>query len=95
MDHGLGDTIFTQLFNNMESRDKDHYKKYWRTDDPAGRIYRANFKGEGSIDASGPYREIMDNISNEICSSVLPILIPTENQHHEHGDLRECFVLNH
>ena len=37
----------------------------------------------------------MDNISKELCSSVLPVLVPTENQRHEHGIMRECWVLNH
>ena len=37
----------------------------------------------------------MENMSRELCSSVLPVLIPTENQRHEHGELRECWVLNH
>ena len=37
----------------------------------------------------------MEFISRELCSSVLPVLIPTENQRHEHGSMRECFVLNH
>lgn len=79
----------------MESAQKDNYKKWWRREGPDNRVYRANFKGEGSIDAGGPYREIMENCSRELCSGVLPVLIPTENQRAEHGIMRECFVLNH
>ena len=37
----------------------------------------------------------MENCSRELCSGVLPVLIPTENQRAEHGIMRECFVLNH
>ena len=79
----------------MKRQEKDRYKDWWRRDGPDDRVFRANFKGEGSIDAGGPYRETMENISKELSSSVLPILIPTENQRHEIGAMRECFVLNH
>lgn len=68
---------------------------WWRRDGVEDRVFRANFKGEGSIDAGGPYRETMDNLSSELSSSVLPVLRPTENQRHEHGNMRECFMLNH
>lgn len=37
----------------------------------------------------------MENVSQEVMTSVLPCLIKSPNQQHEHGELRECFVLNH
>jgi len=37
----------------------------------------------------------MENMSRELCSSVLPVLTVSENQRHEHGELRECWVMNH
>ena len=63
----------------MKAYDAGRWKEWWRRDNLGDRVFRANFKGESSIDASGPYREAMDNISSELCTSVLPILIPTEN----------------
>ena len=94
-DHGDGDTLFSQLFKGMSKKQPSDYKTWWRRDGIDNRVFRANFKGEHSIDAGGPYRELMENISRELCSSVLPVLAPTENQRHEHGNMRECFVLNH
>jgi hypothetical protein len=94
VDKGDGDTLFSQMFSIMQTKEAK-YEEWFRREGLDDRVVRANFKGEGSIDAGGPYRELMENISREICSSVLPILLPTENQRHEHGDMRECFVLNH
>lgn len=95
VDNGDGDTIFTQILKGMKSKEPSKYMEWFRREGTDDRVFRANFKGESSIDAGGPYREVMENISQEVCSSVLPMLSPTENQRHEHGFLRECFILNH
>lgn len=99
VDRGDGDTLFTQVFTEMIRQESSEWKTWWRRDgsdrNTSNRVFRANFVGEGSIDAGGPYRECMENISRELCSSVLPVLAPTSNQRDEHGDLRECWVLNH
>ena len=64
----------------MEQEQRDNkYKEWWRRDTMDARVFRANFVGEHSVDAGGPYRECMENISRELTSSVLPVLIPTEN----------------
>ena len=76
-------------------KEQSKYKEWWRREGGDNRVFRANFKGESSIDAGGPYRECMENISRELCSPVLPVIIPTENQRHEHGNMRECYVVNH
>ena len=78
VDRGNGDTIFTQVFDAIEAAEKANYQKVFRVDTDY-RIWRANFQGEGSYDIGGPYRESMENISRELSSSVLPVLIPTEN----------------
>lgn len=77
VDHGDGDTLYSQLFRKMEEEQKE-YKDWWRRDGEE-RVFRANLVGEHSVDAGGPYREMMENLSREICSGVLPILIPSEN----------------
>jgi len=79
IDDGSGDTLFSQLFRGMKRRSPEKWKEWWRKDNLGDRVFRANFKGENAIDASGPYREVMENVSAELCSSVLPVLIPTEN----------------
>lgn len=50
--------------------------------------------GEGSIDAGGPFRETLDDITKELETDVLPLLIKTSNNRNDHGDNRDCFMLN-
>ncbi|TNV74071.1 hypothetical protein FGO68_gene5475 [Halteria grandinella] len=57
-------------------------------------VLRVEFKGEGSIDAGGPYRETLTNICKELMSGVLPLLIPTPNNKNNHGQNRESWMLN-
>ena len=78
-DRGDGDTLFTQLFKGMETKEPNQWRDWWRREGDDDRVFRANFKDEHSIDAGGPYRELMENISRELTSSVLPVLAPTEN----------------
>lgn len=57
-------------------------------------IFKVEFKGEGSIDVGGPYRETLTNICNELQSAALPLLIPTPNNKNNHGQFRECWMVN-
>jgi len=59
-----------------------------------GKVFRAELVGEGSIDAGGPYREALDVMSKELQSSVLPVLVQSENQKSHHGENQECWVIN-
>jgi E3 ubiquitin-protein ligase HERC2 len=61
------------------------------TDD---RPWRANFAGEGSIDAGGPFRDSVSNICKELESDVLPLLIQTVNTRNNHGEYRDCYLPN-
>lgn len=67
----------------------------WRKNGLNSAVWRANFLHEGSIDAGGPYRECHEQMCTEVLSGALPLLIPTENQIHGVGEMRECFILNH
>jgi hypothetical protein len=40
-------------------------KCFW-VNSPDSRIFKVEFKGEGSIDAGGPYRDCITNICKEI-----------------------------
>ncbi len=53
-----------------------------------------DFDGESSIDAGGPYRETLTNFVTELEKGVLPLLVKTQNNKTQHGDNRECFVVN-
>jgi len=62
--------------------------------DPDSRAFVINFKAENSRDGGGPYREAMVNICNELQSSSLSILAPIPNNNGNHGDNRECWMIN-
>lgn len=51
----------------------------WRKNDLDTKVYSASFLHEASIDAGGPYRAAGDWLCKEVQSSVLPMLVPTEN----------------
>ena len=68
--------------------------KCFRVNSCDSQIFKVEFKGEGSIDAGGPYRETITNICQELQSSTLPILIPTPNNKNNHGQYRECWMVN-
>lgn len=52
------------------------------------------FKDEGSVDVGGPFREAMTSICKELMSTILPLLIPTPNNKNNHGQYRECWMVN-
>ena len=58
------------------------------------KAYEARFKGEGSIDAGGPFRESLTDIAKEIETGVVPLLIRSPNNKNEHGTNRDCFILD-
>ena len=58
------------------------------------RCYRVKFKGEGSIDAGGPFRDSLVNIVGEMEDGLVPLLIKSPNNRNDHGANRDCFVLD-
>jgi len=58
------------------------------------KCYEIKFKGEGSIDAGGPFRESLTNIAEELEKGVVPIFIKSPNNKNEHGTNRDCFILD-
>lgn len=57
-------------------------------------MFSVEFVGEGSTDAGGPFRECMTNLAAEIESESLPLFIKTPNNRNDHGNNRDCFMLN-
>ncbi len=66
----------------------------FRKQDEDGRIYKINFKGEGSMDWGGPFRDSLVNIVSEMESGFVPLLIKSPNNRNDHGSDRDCFVLD-
>ena len=58
------------------------------------RIYRVNFVGEGSIDAGGPYNEVITNMCEELMSRYLPLFVPCPNNEHNLGENRDAWLPN-
>ena len=58
------------------------------------RCCKVNFKGEGSIDAGGPFRDSLVNIVTEMEDGLVPLLIKSPNNRNDHGANRDCFILN-
>ena len=72
---------------------RDNYEGF-RMKNSFYKAYEAVFRGEGSIDDGGPFRESIENIVDEIQSSTLPLLVPTQNHKNDHGFNRDCWTIN-
>ena len=83
VDHEGVHSIFGQIMQSIKKSPKA--KEAFRVNSVDSQILKVEFKGEGSIDAGGPYRETLTNICNELQSAVLPLLIPTPNNKNNHG----------
>lgn len=85
-------TLFGQICTQLLSNKPDLSNFCQR--DTNSKCYDIKFKGEGSIDAGGPFRESFTNIAAELMSSVLPLLIKSPNNRNEFGSYRDCYILN-
>ena len=61
IDHEGKYSIYGQIIQGMKNDGYTDLSNF-RHKDVDGRIYRINFKGEGSIDAGGPFRDSLTNI---------------------------------
>lgn len=82
-------TIFGQIFQQI----KNDYS-CWKKNTPDDQSLGVNFEGEYAIDVGGPYREILVQMVEELESGVLPLIKKTPNQEKNHGNDRDCFILN-
>ena len=80
-------SIYGQIYRAMSAVGNNGYRN-------AERIYKINYRGEASIDAGGPYNESMSNICDELQSTFLRLLVPSQNNTHNMGENRDAWVLN-
>lgn len=92
VDHEGVHSIFGQIMQSIKK--SQSARECFRMNTVDSQILKVEFKGEGSIDAGGPYRETLTNLCNEWQSPVLPLLIPTPNNKNNHGQYRECWMVN-
>lgn len=80
-------SVFGQLYRLLNKQSHSSLRHHER-------IFKVNFKGEGSTDAGGPYNEVISTISDELTSRFLPLLVPTQNNLHNIGDNRDAWIIN-
>jgi hypothetical protein len=56
--------------------------------------WNSKFTTEGSYDDGGPFRDSLSNMVDELHSSWLPLLIPTQNNKHQHGQGQDLWTVN-
>ncbi len=90
-DHLGEHCLFGQIYTQIKAANNFACFRQNSSDD---RCWRANFAGEGSVDAGGPFRDSLTNVCNELQSDTLPLLIKTVNNRNNHGENRDCFIPN-
>jgi E3 ubiquitin-protein ligase HERC2 len=66
----------------------------WKQNNVDARALTCVFEGEDGRDAGGLFRELLTNFVAELESGVLPLIMKTANQKSEHGEYRNCFMVN-
>ena len=92
VDHEGTMTIFGQAFQQCKQQDPSYWN--FRHGRMGARCWRVNFQGEASVDAGGPFRESLDNIAKELETDQVPLLIKSSNNRNDHGNNRDCFIVN-
>lgn len=92
VDHEGKYTIFGQIRIQCARDSPD--MSCFRQHNPDDRCYKVEFKGEGSMDWGGPFRDSLVNIAKELETGVVPLLIKSPNNRNEHGTYRDCYILN-
>lgn len=80
-------SIYGQLLRCMNQRNNTDFRN-------SERIFKVSYRGEGAIDAGGPYNEVMSNICDELQSNYLPLLTPTQNNINNVGEHRDAWTVN-
>ena len=93
IDHEGRYSIYGQIIQQLKYDGPSDLRNF-RKRDVDSRIYKINFKGEGSIDAGGPFRDSLSNIVQEMERGLVPLLIKSPNNKNDHGSNRECYILD-
>ena len=78
-------TCFSQIFRQVGNKDIFRLQR-------DGRFCKVEFLGEYSIDAGGPFRELITDFANELQSSHLPLFQPSSNHEAKVGQNQEKWV---
>lgn len=92
VDHEGKYSIFGQIIQGLKIAYPD--MQNFRRKGVDDKCYSIKFKGEGSIDAGGPFRDSLVNIVQEMEDGVVPLLIKSPNNRNDHGINRDCFIID-
>lgn len=91
------ETVTYQTFGGLSvGRGRD--LKYRWSKRKYGQWWEVNYRGEGVIDQGGGFRDLLAEISDELCppKSGMPVLTPlfirTPNHENNIGEMRACFI---
>ncbi|CAI2387911.1 unnamed protein product [Moneuplotes crassus] len=82
------------IFSTTMKKCRENGYRCMRVKDSKSKAWTARLVGRGSIDEGGPYRETINNITDELQSQYLPLLIPTQNNKNDHGFGRDLWTVN-
>ncbi|CAI2359604.1 unnamed protein product [Moneuplotes crassus] len=82
------------IFSTTMKKCRENGYRCMRVRNSESKAWNARFVGEGSVDQGGPYRETISNITDELQSQYLPLLIPTQNNKNDHGFGRDLWTIN-
>lgn len=80
-------SVFGQVLRSMNQRNNSDFRN-------PERVFKVTYKGEGAIDAGGPYNEVLSIICDELQSTYLPLLVPTQNHTNNIGEFRDSYTIN-
>ena len=90
VDHNAEWTTFSSVMKGSKTNNYENLRVY----NSNTKAWSCQMLGEGSIDAGGPYRDSVTNIAEELHSSCLPLLVPTQNNKNKHGLYMDCWTIN-
>lgn len=93
IDHEGRHTIFSQIWRQMKKKTNGTFESY-RKNTPDDQVYSCKLAGEGSIDVGGPFRESLTNQVDEMEKGTVPLIRKSANNKTEHGENRECYVID-
>ena len=85
----LNETIFGQLFHSLGDLNGKKFLK-----EKGKKLFKVNLKGEGAIDAGGPYSEVISDICDDLQSDYIELFIKTPNNKYNVGELRDRYIIN-
>jgi ferredoxin len=89
VDEKANQTFWGQAFSQLRTRPSTMFRIAF-----GGRAFKCDYAGMRSIDAGGPYRDVIERMSMDIMAPYCGLFIKSPNQIAQLGENRNCFVPN-